>query len=308
MIAQRVERAQQLFTTWIYPGEWRRQYVFNAHRKIREPQKRANAAALAAAVVRARHGRPFSAKSPPIVADGARALRSHGIVDLGRILTPEQVDEIVAWLPRERVRSVYHPELGEFAVEDAPLQCNVVEYSQETILRAPYVLDIVNDVRILAMVEQFLGAKPTLSNLSLWWSLAGRPAPKEAQFFHRDVDDLAFCKLFIYLTDVTMDSGPHVFVRNSPPVDACTGLGRYGDDEVRAAFGEDAITYVCGERGRSFIANTFGVHKGLLPSRGNRLLFQAQYSLFPIMQSRYEPSRLPAFRHDSYVNRLYVRG
>jgi hypothetical protein len=307
--ARRLQRAKQLFSNWIYPGKWRRQFLFNAQRSVLEPHKRELVADVTAALVRARHGQPFSRVAEPLVADGARALRNEGFVQLGSLLSAERCDEIVRWVKGKPVCSLDHPHLGRFQPEDAPEECHVVQYPQEVILECPYLLELANDPRILALAEKFLGAKPTISNLSFWWSLSGRSKPKAAQLFHRDVDDIKFCKLFVYLTDVDLKTGPHVFVRNSPPVDLCMGLGRYSDAEVKAAFGDDAITYFCGPRGAAFLVNTFGVHKGLLPREGNRLLFQVQYSLLPIFLYDYYPARRPAegFSHDRYVNRLYIQ-
>ena len=46
-------------------------------------------------------------------------------------------------------------------------------------------------------------------------SYADRPEPKDAQLFHADFHDFKWLKLFVYLTDVTDRSGPHVMVRGS---------------------------------------------------------------------------------------------
>ena len=74
-------------------------------------------------------------------------------------------------------------------------------------------------------------------------------------------------------------------------------------------FSRNAQKHFTGPRGTAFLENTFGLHKGLPPRRGERLIFQVTYSLFPLL---YGPER-PLFgaselgvQHDPYIHRLYV--
>jgi hypothetical protein len=283
--------------------------LFEAHRAIESQRVRDALADAASAWLRRRGGLSTSIASSPIDPEGASRLRDDGVVRLPKLLTDQQVDEIVGWLEPHHCGSPYHRARGEFHPDRAPAEVHLGEYDAAVIVRAPHLLALANHPGILAMVEQFLGAKPTISNLSLWWSFPRDAEAKEAQLFHRDVDDLRFCKLFVYLTDVDMDSGPHVFVHGSVLSPACRRIRRYSDSEVTATFGADTIEYMCGKRGEAFIANTGGVHKGLPPSRAKRLLFQAQYSLFPILAYSYQPVAIAAsagVHLDQYVNRLYV--
>ena len=59
-----------------------------------------------------------------------------------------------------------------------------------------------------------------------------------AQLFHFDMDRIRFLKVFIYLTDVGTENGPHVYVRGShrskPP--AFFRDRRFSDAEVKRAF------------------------------------------------------------------------
>jgi hypothetical protein len=283
--------------------------LFEAHRAIESQVARDRLADLAAVLIRWRSGYLVrSAGGEPIQPNGAAGLRTDGVVKLPRLLNDGQIDEILRWLEPHQCRAQYDLKRGTFLASQVPPDVHLAEYDAESIIQAPYLLSVANDPRILSMVEEFLGAKPTISNLSLWWSFPRVREAYEAQLFHRDVDDLRFCKLFVYLTDVDMDSGPHVFVHGSPGAAACRQIRRYGDEEVKTAFGESAIEYLCGNRGASFVANTGGVHKGLPPLKTKRLLFQVQYSLFPIFASSYSPVPLPpsASALDRYVNRLYV--
>ena len=114
--------------------------------------------------------------------------------------------------------------------------------------------------------------------------------------------------LFRSLTDVDAGSGPHVFVKGSPSIAKLLPIKRYQDAEVEREFGAENIIHFTGKAGTAFLENTFGLHKGQMPTSCKRLLFQAQYSLFPIGIYRYSP--LPrGIEHsalDPYINRLYV--
>jgi hypothetical protein len=91
---------------------------------------------------------------------------------------------------------------------------------------------IANDSRILNVVTRYFGAKPTISNINCWWSFSARQSVKEAQFFHRDMDDYKFLKMFIYLTDVAEESGSHIFVEGSHKSYKLAQLKRFSDQEV----------------------------------------------------------------------------
>jgi len=116
-----------------------------------------------------------------------------------------------------------------------------------------------------------------------------------------------FCKLFIYLTDVEMENGPHVYVEGSSVSSKLRKIRRYEDLEIFHAFGKDKVKYFIFPKGAAFLVNTYGFHKGLLPNKGNRLLFQVQYSLSPIGIENYEPIDIGNHNYDPYINRLILK-
>src|SRR5262249_11030338 len=148
-----------------------------------------------------------------------------------------------------------------------------------------------------SLVETYLGAAPIIDILESWWSFPGRPVATEAQSFHLDYDDIRFCKLFIYLTDVDMESGPHVYIKGTNSVDNIYALRekhdakefdlwysqklRKTDEEVQKYIGIEP-TYFTGKAGTCFIADTRGIHKGLLPKTKIRMLSQVEYGITPL--------------------------
>ena len=143
-----------------------------------------------------------------------------------------------------------------------------------------------------------------------WWSVPGHDKAENEQFFHRDNDSIRFLKLFVYLLDVEQDCGPHIYVRGSHTQDGCYERRRHLDDEVERIFGSERIHTFMGPAGTAFIEDTFGLHKGSLPTEKRRLLLQIRYSTIPsVFMSRtaLKDTRTGANNYfDRYTNRLIL--
>jgi hypothetical protein len=94
------------------------------------------------------------------------------------------------------------------------------------------------------------------------------------------MDRLNFLKFFVYLSDVTTENGPHVFVagshRHKPR--SLRDPVRFGDAGVESGYGAGAVKSICGARGTIFAADTSGIHKGMPVVSGHRLVFQVEFA------------------------------
>lgn len=278
--------------------------AFFSQRLLTNPRHREFAAELACKRL------PYGTLQTQLYNKDVEDLRRDGYVMLENLIRPEDAIEMVNWFSNKLTYDRWNEAGGYFNPAQPPLDCHTAPFSTEDIIKSPHALKWINNEKILAIVEKVLGAKPTLSNLSVWWSYPGHDKPQEAENFHRDVDDLRFIKLFIYLTDVDMKSGPHVFIPKSHNHMGYRKIRRYTDQEIERDFGKDGIKYFTGKQGTAFLENTFGLHKGQLPHSKRRLLFQAQYSLHPIGVAEYSNIELPESQNkdlDKYINRLYVK-
>jgi hypothetical protein len=269
------------------------------------------------------------------------AIRRDGYTPVGTLLDPAAVGEVRAYLARQQVHDGWERVPGEFPIEAVPERVHVAHFDNKVLAACPQLIYLASHPRVIARMTQFLGTTPTIHYFALWWSLAGRPHPEDAQLYHIDRHCYRFAKLFVYLTDVDMESGPHCFVRGSNDVNviqtklkkiaetdpaslkrfqAMLQAQRKDDRDVEDFFGADNVTYITGGAGDCFLINTGGYHKGYLPKSRNRLVFQALYTMLPTIKDPVAPIAVPGFLenyrrlygnvfsddHLMYMNRLVV--
>lgn len=257
------------------------------------------------ASVRTRTGIYFI--SPDIMAKTARyldALRAVGLTDLGVVFTKDQLADIQNYLSGKSLK-----ENGSgrhvFTLQNVPQNVRMGDYELGDILHCPHIVKLANSPALLALATEYIGCKPTLSAIGLRWSFPVEAEGEGLQAFHRDSDDWRFLKVFVYLTDVDEECGPHVYVKGTHQARAPLRLRPYSDTEVRKAYGTDRCVAVTGPAGFAFAADTYGIHKGAVPVKRPRLLLQLQYSILPVYMYHYQPlSYQAANQFDRYVNRL----
>jgi hypothetical protein len=159
------------------------------------------------------------------------------------------------------------------------------------------------DEAFIAIAEAYLNSHPAIGGVDVWWSpkYGNEPGSDAAQLFHFDFDaPPAWLKLFVYVTDVGPQDGPHVFVKGShrPGLAASRefrsrGYVRISDKEIAKAFGPDSAIDIVGPRGTVFVADTRGFHKGKLPAANHRLVAQIIYCS-PLFNDHSVGHRLPS--------------
>jgi hypothetical protein len=151
--------------------------------------------------------------------------------------------------------------------------------------RCPMIRDLVNDPILLSVARGYLGAEPTPIGARMWWSFATnsdlRQQIGDGQGFHYDLDDYRAIAFFFYLSDVDLESGPHVCVRGShrrkPLRFLFSPFKSKSDQQISTFYGADHIVTICGPAGSAFAEDIFCFHKGLPPRTTDRLLLQIRY-------------------------------
>lgn len=180
------------------------------------------------------------------------------------------------------------------------------DLDEEVALRCPEVQEFATDPGMATIAQKYLGQPVLMDEVAFWWTTTQKAedADVNAQLFHQDRDRLSFLKFFIYLTDVTPDTGPHVYLKGSHRQIpwSLRGDGRKTDDAVRKAGLWDNVTELCGPAGTIMGVDTIGLHKGKTPISGDRLALENEFST-TLFGMDYE---LPDFEPTPLVRERYA--
>ncbi|CAN0617665.1 conserved protein of unknown function [Burkholderia multivorans] len=170
--------------------------------------------------------------------------------------------------------------------DPASLQGVRYDYATRDLLNNPQVQALLADPSLLALSQAYLGSTPRADVLSMWWHTPYHTQPdgESAQYFHFDLDRVKWLKVFVYLTDVGVDDGPHTFIAGSHRTGGIPwsmrkrGYVRLTDDEVMAHYGAERHVEFVAPRGTIIVEDTRGLHKGKHVSGKSRLVLQLQFS------------------------------
>lgn len=280
--------------------------MYYAQRMVPFPSMRRLIARLAASSVNLTCGRDAREVAAQLSSEDRNyvdAIHRNGWTPLGVQMPRPQVDEMRAFLADQELVAL---DGRRFQANSRPDDVRLGSYPISTVLECPHVIELMNRPDILGMAAAYLGCVPTISGLRIDWSYPGNGAGYVQQF-HRDYDDWRFLKLFMYLTDVDDDSGPHEYVAGSH-----RGFGQlratlYDPESLRKRYGAESLVRVHGPRGTLFMVDTWGIHKGNVPVSGPRMLLQIQYSILPVLKFDYQPVDLQlAPQFSRYTNRLMI--
>jgi hypothetical protein len=281
--------------------------VFFAQRRLQKPRARRHLARLVARFL------PSPSAAARTLTSEAAKLHSQGFAPIDGLVTPAMANEMRDYLAQQPVYPPYILDAPLTSIDAPQLpDSHTLVIPEKFIVSCPYLLDLANDPRILAAVEGVFGCKPTLGYIVAWWSVPTADGkPRQAENFHRDVDDVHFLKLFIYLTDVESENGPHEYIQGSHDLPQLGDIDRHSDEEVLQAFGADRLVRFTGPAGTVFLENTYGLHRGQPVRAGRRLILQFIYSMLPMAYGPAMPYRRELFAPaqiaiDPYVNRAYV--
>ena len=140
---------------------------------------------------------------------------------------------------------------------------------------------IVLSNEILEIVSNYIGSNTISINSTYFISLPLDTDKYEkyenAQFFHWDNDFTKFLKLYIYLSDVDDLSGPHAYVagshKNKKLDHSLTRL--YSDKDIYSSYNDIKIFH--GKEGSFFFTDSYGIHKGMSPTKNYRIMLNIHF-------------------------------
>lgn len=266
----------------------------------------------------------------------ADELAETGIVRLPQpVLTPKQLRETHRYLRSRPVYNAHVPAQSDGRPRSIAglrrlfgdaRQHPFGSYRLEDILCAPHLLEVALSNEVLGVAESYLGCAPTLYSMNAWWAFGGKTATV-TRHWHRDPDDYRFVAFFIFLTDIDDTGGQHVFIKHSHNEALMRRQLAAQKMPVEFPFSDhtqvpethpfyERNSLVCtGPAGTAFLADTYGVHRALPPSK-DRLVLWARYGLHagrsyvadqiqPISRSRLE-GRVEWTDRVRHITRLIV--
>lgn len=275
------------------------------------------------------------------LAPGLEKLRTDGVVVHPLKMAKEKVAAIRSHLEGLPVYGGFHihsSDRRQRPLAEARRETTLAGYTADQLLRTPHLVDFLNRPAIVDFLQLAIGCVPTLYSVNAWWSFpSNTPSGISNQYFHRDTDDWRFFTLFLYLTDVDENGGPHQLIAGSHTLPGMQRLieraARAGARDMplgamesfRNSFGAEfsaacerlfgnSIVNMAGEAGTIFTANTVAIHRGLTPTKSPRLVVWARYGLGPNTNSidleqgplahAVVANDLPDTPRNRYVNRL----
>ena len=144
---------------------------------------------------------------------------------------------------------------------------------------------LAHDPQIAAVARGYLGAEPILFRTQLYWTFPradaeGRMrAAAEGGRFHYDIADSRALTVFVYLTDVDEDCGPHVVVVGTHGKRSMwRSMNRFiSDEDVERRF-RDRVRVVTGPRGTAWFEDITCYHRQA-PAAKTRLMLIMTYTL-----------------------------
>lgn len=144
---------------------------------------------------------------------------------------------------------------------------------------------IILDPKVLEVASQYLGAEPILYQTSLYWSFPPgneedrKKKPTHKPRFHYDIGDYRALVLFIYLTDVDEQGGPHIVIEGTHRKKTLRQLlTRFLSDEKAYRRYSNQIRIIYGTSGEGFFEDLTCYHKRSTATK-KRLMLTISYML-----------------------------
>lgn len=249
--------------------------------------------------------------------DRIRQLNHDGIISINTF-DENQIADIVNDLKTKQVYNAHVPYGDEQKrnLDDArnyAFGC----YELVDLLTCPHVMKMALDEGLLNLAANYLGCTPTLYSVNSWWSFPNKGVAG-TQRYHRDYDDYNFLAVFVYFTEVTLTNGVHCYIKHTHDSDVLASvLGKRLEDPLSSCE-TDLKPYeqvLLGKAGTSFMSDTYGIHRSMPLTDGDRLVMWVRYGLAnngpAKAQLRYKvpKSMIPDVEFDDktkYITRLIV--
>ena len=144
---------------------------------------------------------------------------------------------------------------------------------------------------LVAIANSYFNMLTKLRYYNVWHNFAAHDPPKASQLWHRDPEDRAVLKMFVYLTDVDKNSGPLSYVPGTHLYGSIKKLApstfhkegrvyvrRSNDDQMSRLVPESRWFTATVPKRTVVLADTTGYHKGGWVRQGERILYTCMFA------------------------------
>jgi hypothetical protein len=174
---------------------------------------------------------------------------------------------------------------------DKNLLCEFIKKSCRNDKKASYKIKITNffdkqlllnfaeDIFFKENIQQYFGFEPYLREINVAADIKNHfsKQPIFTQNFHRDADDIKLVKIFFYLTDVDEENGPFQFLSETHK-DPWNNPRSFAEKDILIKFNTKKLVSCIGKQGTLVIADTNGLHRGLILKKNYRYMLTAMYT------------------------------
>lgn len=193
----------------------------------------------------------------------------------------------------------------------------IYRFSQQDQVNNHDIQRLMMDPVFINIAREYLQCEPIFDFPAMWWStpFLKKASAEAAQLYHFDLDRLKWLKIFVYLTDVDDNNGPHRLVKGSHIVGAKPdsllkrGYARIPDEDLTPHYKKEDFVCITGTAGSVFAEDTKCWHKGTPLVSGHRLVLEFEYtsSMFGANYPKFEiKNPLPEFREFCLNNPVYA--
>ena len=237
-------------------------------------------------------------------------LKKNGYLILENILTTNEVDYLANDLKKKD--GFYLSDKNGVSAKQRLNLDNPAEvkffYSSQDIINTKSFQKILFDSSLINFSQEYLNSYPVIDNISSWWSFpSNKPDKNAAQWWHFDLERPKWLKFFFFMTDCTLETGAHSFVKETHKNNGINwhlrkkGYSRLSDEEINKYYKKKDIINMILRKGSLLIEDTRGLHKGKKLLKDKRFLIQLQFSS-SAFGTKIEKFFLPKTQDKNYKN------
>ncbi len=223
----------------------------------------------------------------PLISEIINSLRQNGIakVDVASLFGPKKLDSLIYWVREKESELEIDKKKGFF--RNYGIFCPPFKAEPNS---NPFV-QFYLEKKFLQIATAYLGYIPLLHTVEIRKTIpVGDAKPSASQKWHRDPEEKRILKIFLYLSDVDLGSGPFTYIVGSNPTSKGPWSRRfpqklphgvYPDANLVEKFTQPGdLLEATAPMGTIIFCDTAGLHRGGYATKNERIMATGFYSSF----------------------------